>query len=79
MYQELRNYLNDPRFKLTITDKYLNIVNYSKIIILEDEKIEILLANKILKIKGKNLKLKRVMNFEILIEGDILELKLIEL
>ena len=78
MYQELRNYLSDRSFKLILTTKYLNILNYSKIIILEDEKIELLIPNKILKIKGKNLKLKRIMNSEILIEGDILELKLVE-
>ena len=79
MYQELRNYLNDNEFKIIYTSKYLNIVNYSKILILEDSKIKLLIASKILKITGKNLRLKRIMNSELLIDGLILELKLMDL
>ena len=79
MYQELKNYLSNSSFKVIYTDKYLNIINYSKIMILENEKIELLIPNKIFKIKGKKLKLKRIMNSEILIEGDIIELKLVDL
>lgn len=79
MYQELRNYLSDNNFKMVYTTKYLNIVNYLKIMILEDNKIEILIPNKILKIIGKNLKLKRIMNSEILIDGAIIELKLMDI
>ena len=77
MYQELRAYLNNQRFKLVYTDKYLNITNYNKIIILEENMIEVLIPDKILKIRGQGLKLKRIMNFELLIEGEILELKLV--
>lgn len=79
MYQELKNYLRDSSFKMIYTDKYLNIINYIKIIILDDDKIEILISNKILKIKGFNLKLKRIMNSELLIDGVITELKLVDI
>ena len=49
MYEEIRNYLKDNKFKLVYTDKYLNIINYLKIIILEEDKIEIEIPNKIFK------------------------------
>lgn len=78
MYQELRNYLNNNSFKLTLTNNYLNIENYLKIIILEDNRIDILLNNNVLKIKGEDLKLKRIMNKELMITGLILELKLVK-
>ncbi len=78
MYQELRNYINNSDFKIVYTKKYLNIINYIKIIILEDEKIDVLVPNNILKIKGKNLKLKRLLNNELLIIGEINELKLVD-
>ncbi len=79
MYQELKKYLNNNDFKMIYTAKYLNIVNYIKIIILEDNKIDISIPNQILKIKGENLKLKRIMNSELLIEGYISELKLMDI
>ena len=78
MYQELRNYISDNGFKLIYSNKYLNVINYIKIIILEDDKIDILIPNKILKIKGNNLKLNRIMNSELLITGMISELKLVD-
>ena len=78
MYQELRNYINDNGLKIIYTDRYLNIINYIKIIILENDKIEILISNRILKIKGNNLKLSRIMNSELLITGKIEELKMVE-
>jgi len=79
MYEEIRNYIDDNSFKFVYTNKYLNIINYSKILILEDEKIEVMIPNRILKIKGKDLKLKRIMNKEILITGSVIELKMVEL
>ena len=79
MYEEIRNYLKDNKFKLVYTDKYLNIINYLKIIILEEDKIEIEIPNKILKIIGRNLKLKRIIKNELLVIGDIIEFKLVNL
>ena len=79
IYEELKTYINDSNFKLVYTNKYLNITNYTKIIILEDEKIEILISKRIIKIRGKNLKLRRIMNMELLITGIIYELKMIDI
>ena len=79
MYQEIRNYITNNNFKLIYTNKYLNIINYDKIIILEDDKIEILISNKIFKIQGDNLKLKRIMNSELLVTGNVSELKMMDI
>ncbi len=79
MYEELRNYFKDNNFKIVYTDKYLNIINYLKILILENDRIEVKIPNKILKIVGNNLKLKRCLNNELLVIGDIFEFKLVDL
>ena len=78
LYQELRNYIDNQKFKLTYSDNYLNIINYNKIIILEHDRIDISVFNKIIKIKGKNLKLMRLLNQEILITGLINCIELME-
>ena len=79
MYQEIRNYITNNNFKLIYTNKYLNIINYDNINILEDDKIEILISNKIFKIQGDNLKLKRIMNSELLVTGNVSELKMMDI
>ena len=79
LYEEIRNYIKDDDFKFVYTNKYLNIINYEKIIILDSDKIEIMILGKIVKIKGNNLKLKKIMNKELLIVGNIDELKLVNI
>lgn len=78
LYQELRNYIDNQKFKLTYSDNYLNIINYNKIIILEHDRIDVSVFNKIIKIKGKDLKLMRLLNQEILITGLINNIELME-
>ena len=79
MYQELRKYISNTGFKMIYTNNCLNVVNYSKIVILEDDKIEILISDRMLKIKGLSLKLKRIMDSELLVEGIINSLELINI
>ena len=79
IYEEIRNYIRNPDFKLVYKSKYLNIINYLKILILEHDKIEIMIPNKVLRIRGINLKLKRLMNKELLITGNINELKMVDI
>lgn len=78
LYQELRNYIDNQKFKLTYSNDYLNIINYIKIIVLENNLIEVLVPNKLIKIKGKDLKLLRLLNQEILVKGLILNVELVE-
>jgi sporulation protein YqfC len=76
LYQELRNYLDNQKFTFTYSNNYLNVLNYTKIIILEDDRIDLLCDNKIIKIKGKDLKLNRLLNNEIMIHGQIFSIEL---
>ncbi len=78
LYQELRNYIDNQKFKLTYSNDYLNIINYIKIIVLENNLIEVLVPNRLVKIKGKDLKLLRLLNQEILVKGLILNVELVE-
>ena len=76
LYQELRNYLDNQKFTFTYSNNYLNVLNYTKIIILEDDRIDLLCDTKIIKIKGKDLKLNSLLNNEIMIHGQIFSIEL---
>lgn len=76
MNNKIKEYLNSNKLKMNYIDNKLNIVNYTDIILLTDEKIIIKKDNQIITIKGSNLSLLKLLESEILINGCI---KLIEL
>ncbi len=78
LYEEIRNYINDANFKLIYANNRLNIVNYHKIIILEEMRIDIICDNKLIKIKGNNLRLLRILEQELLITGHISNIELVD-
>lgn len=65
------NYINDDVFKIIYKDKYLNIINYTKIIDFSSSFISIMYNDNIYNIEGNNLTITKMMDNEILIEGDI--------
>lgn len=71
MLDKLDNYLNDKKFKIVLEENSLYIANYSRIISLEEQYISILTKNKRISITGNNLSLKKILEKELLIEGNI--------
>ena len=74
MLDRLKNYIANDEFNITIADNIINVNNYMELNYMEDEKISLTHKKGKLLIKGKNLVVKKLLDNEILIVGDILEL-----
>ena len=66
----IRNYINDPYQEIIIRKNYIDITNYIKLGIIKDSEIEVIGEFNII-VKGNNLVIKKLLNNEILISGDI--------
>ena len=71
MLEKLSNYIVDREFRLTLFKDMVNVINYSKIISLEENYISIIANEKKILIKGNNLVLKKILDNELLIKGKI--------
>ena len=67
----LYNYINDKEFRFTVYENKIHIINFNKIITLEDNYISILSINKKINIKGLKLVLIKLIDNELLIKGNI--------
>ena len=75
MIESVRNYIKDLDFRFTVYLDKINIINYQKIISLEDDKILLLGGNKKITIRGKNLTLSKLLDDEVLILGEITKIE----
>lgn len=71
MFSKLRNYIKQEETKIYYRKNKLDIINYKKILVFEDNKILIEIIDDILEIKGENLIIKRFEKEELLVEGSI--------
>lgn len=71
MLDQLRNYMEDNTFRFTIYENKIHIINFQKIITLEENEIAFTTKNKMVKIFGKDLNLKKLLKDELLIIGNI--------
>lgn len=73
--KRVRNYINDPEYKISILKNKIDIENYIKLGIIGDKEIEVIGSYKTI-IKGNNLTITRLLDSEILIQGDIKSIEL---
>lgn len=69
MLNHIKEYINDNEFRLVVFEDRLYIINYLKILSLEDERISILTNKGRVVIKGNNLCLNKLLEDEVLISG----------
>ena len=67
----LLEYIQDNAFRITYLNSRLNVVNYTKINYLEDQKISVSYKDGILVIKGQDLRIQKLLDNEILVVGKI--------
>ena len=65
------NYINDDDFKLLMINKKININNYTNILSMTDTRISLISKIGRIVIKGEDLIVKKLINNEVLIEGNI--------
>ena len=73
----ISNYINDKEFRFTVYEDKIHIINFNKIITLEDNYISLLSNNKRISIKGFNLVLVKLLDNELLIKGNITSIEVL--
>ncbi|MBQ3297658.1 MAG: YabP/YqfC family sporulation protein [Bacilli bacterium] len=78
MLEKISNYVNDKEFRLTLYNDKIHIINYKKIISLENNYLSILCLNKKILVTGNNLILSKILDNELLIKGNINNIEVID-
>lgn len=68
----VRRYFNDLDFRYTIFPEKLHIINFSKILALEENRVSILYGNKRIIFKGNDFILNKLLDNEVVISGEVL-------
>jgi len=76
MYNEFKNFILEKELEIVIKKNTVMVTNYVNVDHFEPEKIIIKCENKIIVIKGSNLRVKRLLKDEILIIGVIKNIEL---
>ncbi len=77
MFNNLKNYFKDQNYVINLYEDYFHIYNYSMINQLSDEQVVITIKNFKLVIKGKNFLVNKMLDQEILIKGQVTDLRFI--
>jgi len=70
------NYLYDKEYKIIIKTNEVNIINYDEIIEFSLEKVSIRYKNKKIIIEGQNLVISKMLDDEVLIKGNISNIRI---
>ena len=73
----MSNYINDKEFRFTVYEKKIHIINYKRIISLEDNYISFQSNHSKINITGQGLILKKLLENEMLISGTITKIEVI--
>ena len=76
LFKDLRNYVLEEEFKIIYLNNKLEVINYIDISHFDTSKIIITYKSGELKVTGKNLVVSKLLSDELLIEGNILNIKL---
>lgn len=71
MLERIGEFINDEEFSFTVYENRINIKNFKRIITLENDYISLICPSKKINIKGSNLTLKKLVDYEMLIVGNI--------
>lgn len=71
LYKTMRNFLLDFNYYIDIYEKNIHIFNYVDILKLNDQEIKLLMPSFTLLITGHNFSVKRLEKREILLEGEL--------
>lgn len=74
--ERLNNYLYDKEYKIIIKENYVNIINYDEIIDFTFNKVSVKSKNKIIIIEGTNLTISKMVIDEVLITGNISNIRI---
>jgi len=76
MINKLVNYIKDNGLKINYVNNSVNVINYDDILEVNDDVVTFIKNNKIIMIKGEDLKLSKLLDEEVLITGVIRKIEL---
>ena len=71
----IRHFISDTSFQMVYMKNYLNLINYTDIITMDLNKIELKINNESIIIKGNNLVVKKLLESEMVINGNIITIE----
>ncbi len=77
LLQNITNYLRNNTYNINISENYIYINNYQKIDNISETDITIIVNQNILNITGNNLRVLKLLDNEILFNGNIENIKII--
>ena len=77
MLDRLNNYIDNKKFKLIYEDNLIDIINYTRINTIENNYVSLYINNKKIIIKGKELILKKLLDNELLLNGEVTSLEVV--
>ena len=77
MLDRLNNYIDDKKFKLIYEENLIDIINYTRLITIENNYVSLNINNKKIIIKGKELILKKLLDNELLLNGEVTSLEVV--
>ncbi len=75
MLEKIRNYIDDKEFSFTVYENKIYLVNFKRIILLEDNCVSLVSYHKKIMICGNKLTLNKLLEKEMLITGDITKIE----
>ena len=73
---DVRNYILEKNFEIHLTSKYVDIVNYTDIGHFDTNSITIYYEDGSVLIKGSNMTINKLLNYEVLVVGKINSIEL---
>lgn len=75
-YNKIKNYIEDNEFHFDIFIDHIYIANYEKILSLSDTRVSFVAQNKKITLTGNKLSLIKMLDDEILIQGNLTKVEL---
>ncbi len=77
MFERVDNFLNDREFRFTIYENKIHIINFKRIISLEENNASFQSDKKIIHVTGTDLVVRRLLDEEIIITGTISKIEVL--
>ena len=71
MIERMNQYIYDKEFRLTLLDDRIHIINFQKIVVLEENFVLLQSNQKMVRINGTHLVLSKLLDHEMLLIGNI--------
>jgi len=76
MFNKLVKYLKNDEYLISLSDSFIHVINYKNIMSLTENKIELMLNNKILLINGRDFVIEKMEKSEMTIKGTITNIEI---